>query len=478
MIRPCLAVGLALTLVACSSLPPLAGPDLTLPASYGSTTGEAGSPDHADPWTGRWWTLLNDAELAERVERALQHNRDLKRAIARIEEADAALRLAGAALLPQVTVDAANARNRVTEVGAVPLPSNAPIYRSDRKLALNTSYELDVWGRLRNSRESARAQMLANRETADTVALTVASTVAQTVIAIRSTDLALHLSDATISSREDTLRLIRIRRGEGIASELEERQGEAVLAGLRAQAEQLRLARDLLENQLGLLCGEPGAKLSRNPSLTLPEAPVPPTGLPSTLLASRPDIRAAEARMRAARLQVEAVRAAKFPLISLTGALGQQSGALGDLLTSPGRIWTLALGLSAPLLDFGRADARTDQARSQAIQAQLAYEQAVLTAFREVSDALASLDHTRHIEAALLAQRDASAAAARVSRVRYEGGYAGWLEVLDAERTANTAEQAWVQARQARLSATIDLIKALGSGWTTPANQTDAARTP
>jgi multidrug efflux system outer membrane protein len=171
------------------------------------------------------------------------------------------------------------------------------------------------------------------------------------------------------------------------------------------------------------------------------------------------------AQMRAARLQTEAVRAARFPLISLTGTLGQQSGELADLLTAPGRIWTLAAGLAAPLFDAGRAESRTDQARAQAMQAQAAYEGAVLTAFREVSDALISLKQNRGIEAALAAQRDASAAAAKVARIRYEGGYAGWLEVLDAERTANTAEQAWVQARQNRLASTIDLLKALGAGW-------------
>jgi multidrug efflux system outer membrane protein len=198
----------------------------------------------------------------------------------------------------------------------------------------------------------------------------------------------------------------------------------------------------------------------------MPEVPVPPPGLPSALLESRPDVRAAMAQMQAARLQTQAVRAARFPLISLTGTLGQQSGELADLLTAPGRIWTLALGVTAPLFDAGRVEARTDQARAQAIQAQAAYEAVVLTAFREASDALISLEQNRRIEVALAAQRDASVAAARVSRIRYAGGYAAWLEVLDAERTANSAEQAWVTAQQNRIAATIDLLKALGTGWT------------
>ena len=159
------------------------------------------------------------------------------------------------------------------------------------------------------------------------------------------------------------------------------------------------------------------------------------------------------------------MRAARFPLISLTGTFGQQSGDLADLLTAPGRIWSLAAGLAAPLFDAGRAEARTEQARAQALQAQAAYEAAVLNAFREVSDALVNLEQNRRIEDALSAQRDASVGAAGVSRLRYEGGYSGWLEVLDAERSANAAEQAWVTARQARIAATIDLLKALGTGW-------------
>jgi multidrug efflux system outer membrane protein len=286
------------------------------------------------------------------------------------------------------------------------------------------------------------------------------------VVSLRAADVSLDLTREAVASRAESLRLIRIRRTEGIGSELEERQAEAALENLRAQLFQLERGRGLLQNQLGLLCGEPGVSLAPRAGFAMPEVPVPPPGLPSALLESRPDVRAAMAQMQAARLQTQAVRAARFPLISLTGTLGQQSGELADLLTAPGRIWTLALGVTAPLFDAGRVEARTDQARAQAIQAQTAYEAVVLTAFREASDALISLEQNRRIEVALAAQRDASMAAARVSRIRYAGGYAAWLEVLDAERTANSAEQAWVTAQQNRIAATIDLLKALGTGWT------------
>jgi len=452
---------LAVALSACSALKPFGKPDAALPADYPVQT-TAENPALGD---ARWWTLIDDPDLPGLVELALRNNRDLRRAVARIDEADALLRLNGAALLPQINVESAAARNRVTEIGAVPLPANAPVYRADQRLALTTSYEVDVWKRLRNAREASRASLLASREAADAVAVTLSGTVAQTVVSLRGTDLSLELTRKTLASREESLRLVRVRRAEGLGSELEERQAEATLESLRAQLHQFELTRGLLQNQLALLCGEPGLRLAPRSDSAMPEVPVPPAGLPSALLESRPDVRAAMAQMRAARLQTEAVRAARFPLISLTGTLGQQSGELADLLTAPGRIWTLAAGLAAPLFDAGRAESRTDQARAQAMQAQAAYEGAVLTAFREVSDALISLEQNRRIEAALAAQRDASTAAAKVARIRYEGGYAGWLEVLDAERTANTAEQLWVQARQNRLASTIDLLKAMGTGW-------------
>lgn len=456
------AAGCALVLAACAPLKPFPEPDVALPAQYAAAAPTDGAEALTD---SRWWTLIDDPDLPGLVETALRNNRDLKRAIARIDEADAMFRLNGAALLPQINAEASATRNRVTEVGAVPLPANAPVYRADQRLALTTTYEIDVWRRLRDTREASRASLLAARETADAVAMTVAGTVAQTVVSLRATDLSLDLSRRTLTSREESLRLIRIRRSEGVGSDLEERQAEAALENLRAQKSQLERTRSLLQNQLALLCGEATVQLPPRADLAMPEAPVPPAGLPSALLESRPDIRAALAQMQSARLQTQAVRAARFPLISLTGTFGQQSGDLADLLTAPGRIWSLAAGLAAPLFDAGRAEARTEQARAQSLQAQASYEAAVLNAFREVSDALVSLDQNRRIEDALAAQRDASLGAAGVSRLRYEGGYSGWLEVLDAERSANAAEQAWVTARQARIAATIDLLKALGTGW-------------
>jgi len=465
----------AAALNACAPLKPFGEPETALPADYPARP----DAEVAALANERWWTLIDDPDLPALVDTALRNNRDLRRAVARIDEADALLRLNGAALLPQVNVESGVARSRVTEVGAVPLPASAPVYRTDQRLAVTTSYEVDVWRRLRDTREAARAGALATREATDAVAMTLVATVAQTVVSLRATDLSLDLTREAVASREESLRLIRIRRAEGIGSELEERQAEAALENLRAQQFQLERGRGLLQNQLGLLCSEPGLALSPRHDVAMPEVPVPPAGLPSALLESRPDVRAAMAQMQAARLQTQAVRAARFPLISLTGTLGQQSGELADLLTAPGRIWTLALGVTAPLFDAGRAEARTDQARAQAVQAQAAYEGAVLTAFRETSDALISLEQNRRIEAAAAAQREASVAAARVSRLRYDGGYAAWLEVLDAERTANAAEQAWVTARQNRIAATIDLLKALGTGWTVPSTGIQAvARDP
>jgi multidrug efflux system outer membrane protein len=401
---------LTLALAACAPLKPLPEPEAALPAEFAGAASGA-SEALAD---ARWWTLIDDPDLPGLVETALRNNRDLKRAIARIDEADAVLRLNGAALLPQVNADAGALRNRVTEVGAVPLPANAPVYRSDQRLALTTTYEVDVWRRLRDTREASRASLLAARETADAVAMTLAGTVAQTVVSLRATDLSLELSRRTLASRGESLRLIRIRRAEGVGSELEERQAEAAQESLRAQLLQLERSRGLLQNQLALLCGEPSASLPARPDLAMPEAPVPPAGLPSALLerparhprGTRPDAGGTAADAGGACRALSADQPHRQPRSAERRTCRPAHRSRAYLVTGARTHGTSVR--RRPCRGTHRPGPRAGAA------AQAAYEGAVLTAFREVSDALVNLEQDRRIEQALAAQRDASAAAARV----------------------------------------------------------------
>ena len=263
------------------------------------------------------------------------------------------------------------------------------------------------------------------------------------------------------------MKLVDKRAAAGLASPLEAAQARAALAAVAAQRPELQRQRSLLENQLGVLTGEAGRKLAV--SNKLPAPAVPPAGLPSALLERRPDIQQAQALLRAARAQVEVARAALWPTLSLTGSFGGQSAELIDLFKSGARVWSIGPSLLLPLIDGGRNAARSDQARAQAEQAASTYQKAVQTAFREVADALAGNEQGAAQEAEVDKQRAAAVEAQRIATRRYEAGYSGYLEVLDAQRNVQDADLALLRTRAQRLDASVALIKALGGGWAPPA---------
>lgn len=466
--------GLALLLGGCMVGPDYVRPKSELPANYAA----AAPGSDAAAIANDWWTLFGDDELDRLIRQALAANADVKLAVARIEEADAVLRQAGAALLPEIDLQGDATRSRISTTTATPTQSGASPVRNDLRLALSTSFELDFWGRLRRAREAARADALASRYAKSTVDLTLAGTVAQTYFSLRATDTQLALSRASLKSRDETLDLTRRRAAGGIASDLDVRQAEGARASIVVQTAQLVQTRNLLEHQLGVLTGALDMGLAAREG-DLPVSPVPPVGLPSALLEERPDIRQAEEQLVSANARIGVVKASLFPTISLTGSFGSQSKALSDLFTPASRIWSGGLALDVPLFDFGFRSATVDQASAQQRQALASYEKTVQTAFREVSDALVSVGQGAEIEDGQRARLEAARAQYSIARIRYESGFVPYLEVLDAERTTNDAEQSYVQSRLARLQATVDLFKSLGGGWQdVPALQTGAVMQP
>jgi len=450
----------ALALAACTTVgPAYERPALDLPADY---------PEAADgpqaPIATHWWKVFADPHLDALILAARERNADVRLAAAQLEEAEAALREVDAGLYPQVDLGGAATRSRVSERTA--LRGQAPLVRPERRLTASTAFEIDFWGRLRSGVEAARAQALASRYGRDTVALTLAGAVAQSYFALRSLDSQLALTRTTLAARDDTLRLVRERFAGGVAPEIDVRQAEIARADAAVQIEDLLRQRKAVEHQLAQLTGRPGAGIPTGDLQALPTVPLPPPGLPSALLERRPDIRAAEQSLVAANARIAVARAALFPTVSLTGSFGGQSAALSDLLVSGARIWSLGVGLALPLFDAGRTDARIAQAQAREHQAVAAYQRAVEGAFREVADALSNLALTRSGEEQLQARLTSAQRALDLARVRYEAGYSGYLEVLDAQRTANEAQLAVVRNRQARLAYSVDLMKALGGGWT------------
>jgi multidrug efflux system outer membrane protein len=418
-----------------------------------------------------WWRLYNDPVLDGLIADGRKNNADLKLAVARVQEAEGALREVRAQFFPELDATANAARQGVSTLANPPVPASFSVVRPNYQALLTTSYEIDFWGRLRRSGEAAQAGLLGTQLARDVVELTLAGAIAQAYFALRSFDTQITVLDNSIRARQDSLDIARARLGGGLASELDVFQAQGALSDAIVQRRDAVRNRALIEHQLAVLSGRlelrlPADKLAGD-LFSLPLVPVPPAGLPSTLLDRRPDIRQAEQTLVAANAQIGVAKAALFPTISLTAFGGAQSAVFADLVAGPGaRVWSIGAGLTAPIFDWGRRGARVDQADARAQQAVAGYQRSIETGFREVSDALVNVQQTGESEAELMARLQAARNALDLSTLRYQSGYSPYLEVLDAQRTANDAELAFVRNRQSRLAFSVDLMKALGGGWT------------
>ena len=470
--RPALiALGACAALGGCATPAPPATPrpPIDLPAQFAEATPSNAAPGAAAESTiGRdWWNLYGDSGLNALVDATLQNNTDLRLAVARVDETAALLGLARATQWPSVDLNAGVTRSRISSLNGQPLAPGGPESTTHR-VAVSTAFEIDLWGRLRSASGSAQQQMLAAVYARDTVQLALAAATVQGYFGLRSLDAQLAVNATQLRSRGESLRLVERRAAGGVASALDAALARAALSAVRAQTPELRRQRSLLESQLGQLTGRPGLALTASTTaLNLPATP--PPGLPAQLLERRPDMRQAEAQLSAAQIQVDVVRKAFLPTISLTASAGSQSAALADLLKSGAQFWAIGPSVLLSLFDGGRNEARTDQARAQAEQAAIGYQKAALTAFRETADALVTAEQSALQEAEVEVQRGEANEALRVANRRYEAGYSGFLDVLEAQRSVQDAELALVRVRQARLDASVALIKALGGGWVAPA---------
>lgn len=423
-----------------------------------------------------WWTSFGDARLDALVREALEHNRDIARAIETLNEARASLRSADADRAPTVDAGITATRRRATRNGPNPLPNNTP-YSTDLTAALNVSYELDLWGRLGATSRAAREQLLASTHARDTVRLAVAAQVVQADATLQALDAQFRLYSEAVQAQRSALDLQRVRLQGGDIAELDIRQLEAELAANEVQLPQLTRAIGDAERSLAVLLGRsPRAMLESHVERgvtvgSAATAPDLPQGLPSDLLQRRPDVAAAEARLRAAGARLDAVRAAYFPSLALTGSLGKESDSLSRLLDGPSTIWSVVASLTQPIWNAGRLEAGFDASLSQRRQAELDYRDAVATAFREAGDALAAHDEARQTLAKLEQRRQTLQRASELTRLRFEGGIASRLDDINAQRAALAAGAQVEDAKRAVRVAQTALYKALGGGWTPVAAQ-------
>ncbi len=427
--------------------------DVNLPTSLAETPIKA------------WWLLFQDEELNQLVVRAQTYNFDLRLAVARIEEAEGVMREVGAAFFPEINASSGASRTQASTRNAIPLPSTAPRLQDNRNAALATSFEIDLWGKLRRANQAARADLLSSRYARDTVELTVAGLVTSNYLNLRALDANLILTRSTLDSRQKALEIVKSLVAGGRASALDLYQAEGVLAAAQAQLAELRRQRALAESQLALLTGQPGLRLAAGDLRQIPLPPVPPPGLPSSLLENRPDIRQAEETLISANARIGVAKAALFPSVSLTGSMGSSSVALANLFSSGAGIGSLGLATTMPIFDAGRNFARIDQVSARQKQALVNYQKTVETAFKEVNDALVSVYENSQSEEAQQRRVQTTGKSLELAQLRYEAGYSASIEVLDAQRSANDALLSYVAIRQARLNSTVELFKSLGGGW-------------
>ena len=404
--------------------------------------------------------FLVDPRLEALVVQALQRNRNLAVTVARIEEARGLYRIQNADRLPTLDATADVTKSRQ---GGIAGPETTTRYGVGVAV---TGFELDFWGRVRNLSEAARSEFLATRQAERAFRLSLIRDVASAYFASREADERIALADATVRSRREAVRIAKRRLDAGVTSALDYRQAESLLTQAETQAAALRLARAQSDNFLAVLVGGPvaGPLPAPLPLAQQTATPALAAGLPSDLLVARPDVLAAEERLRAARANIGAVRAAFLPTISLTGAAGFASTALGSLFGGDGLTWSFGPAIRLPIFNGGRNKANLTVAQARENIAVATYEVTVQAAFREVADALAGRQYYAQQVAAGSRGVTAARQIARLARLRYREGVASYLEVLDAERTLFAAEQQLIQLRRSQADNLVALYVALGGG--------------
>jgi multidrug efflux system outer membrane protein len=456
------AMAVALMLAGCAAPPPLehAAPVLELPAA----TQRGTAIDTA------WWKSYGDTRLNALVDEALLHNRDLARAAARIDESRAALRLAGANRLPSVSAGVSSTRQRASETSAIPLGGASPVANNHRA-TLAVAYEVDLWSRLARTQDAARDDLLATTYARDTLRIALAAQVVQSYVALQALDAQVVLFGRTVEAQRHSVELQRKRFDAGDIGELDLRQLEAELIANEAQLPKLTRARGDAQRALAFVLGRSprelvdGAVVRADTPAAIPVGDELPGALPSDLLEHRPDVQAASARLRAAGARVDAARAAYFPSISLSASIGGESADLSKLTNGSSLIWGVLASLTQPIWDGGRIDASNDLARARRREIEVSYRDTVANAFKEASDALAARTETEQSLRNASDRERALAQAARLTKLRFDGGEESRIELIRAERVELAAQSELVDARRAVAAAQADLFRVLGGGW-------------
>jgi multidrug efflux system outer membrane protein len=411
----------------------------------------------------RWWSQFNDPVLDALVSQALLGNRDVRIAAARIEQFAAQLNITRANYYPQIGYGASTSRQGIQDEAAVPGLSES--ISDTYQATLNAGWEIDIWGRVRRASEAARADLWGAEEVRRTVLLSLVSSVATSYMSLRRLDLQLEISIDTREARGDALKLFELQFLGGVIGDLQlaqvrsqYEQAAAVVPGIEQEIVQL-------ENLLSELLGRSPGPIPRGRSISDLTLAKVPAGIPSQLLERRPDLRAAEQQLIAANARIGVAKAAYFPSLSLTGLAGFVSGDLSSWFKQDAKVWAVGGDLAGSIFAGGRIKGNVEQAVALRKEALYNYQQVILTALREVEDALVQIQKSTEKLAIEQRQVDALLNYERLAKLRYDNGYTSYIEVLDAQRSLFNAQLNFVNTQNAVFVGLINSYKAMGGGW-------------
>lgn len=465
-VRVLVVLFLIVILSACAIGPDFTRPPMDMPAKYRDLALEGSAIAN---WA--WWEIFKDKDLQNLIRIALENNKELGAAVARIEQAQATLGVVRADQFPTIDISGQAVRSEASENALAFLAT--PI--NNFGLFGNLSFELDIWGKLRRATEAERAVLLSTEYAHRSIAISLIAAVADTYFNIIGQRHRLGISKGTYENRKGATKLINERFTKGIVPQLDLNQAqiEEATAAVAVTVVERNLRQS--EHALSVLLGQMPSEIKINNDLISCEFPSElPSGYPADLLERRPDVRSAEETAHAAVARIGVAQALRLPGLNLTGFIGLQSLESNDLFKGASRTWSLGGTFLGPLLDFGRSSSNVDLAEARAKEAVLAYEQTVLQAVREVEDSIVAIRTARDAYQFRDAQVAAAQNAAKLARARYDEGVSQYLEVLDIERSLFEAELGASSERQFYLTSVVQLYKALGGGWETSTEE-DAA---
>jgi len=466
-------LALALTLAGCMTGPDYRRPAVETPRSWRFEEAEA-----KDVVNTAWWTQFNDPVLDGLIESALKENKDVLIAAARVVEFMGRYAVVRSAQFPQVFGTALPLREGATKYTNPLWTPNTPHDYWDFKAFLSASWQVDLWGQLRRATEAARADLLATDEARRGVILTVVTAVASAYTDLLGFDKQLAIARQTSRSREESFELFKLRYDRGLISELELRQAESEYLEALATIPFLEKLIAQQEDALSVLLGRNPGPIPRGRTLDQLVLPAVPSGLPSELLARRPDIRQAEQGLIAANARIGVARALYFPTLTLTGTYGVESTGFSNLFSGPSRTWNYPGGVTAPLFTAGAIAGQVKAAESVQKESLFLYQKVIQQAFREVEDGLIDQAKSREQLETQRQQVVALQSYARLARLRYDNGYTSYIEVLDAERSLFNASLSYAETQGVLFRALVNLYKSMGGGWVIEAEKLTAKEQP